>query len=101
MSAGPLVTLYAVAPAVGQHVGVVAAGFLQGIGQYRQAVERTVGVDRRGEGQGDDGRGEPIGLAGDRSERVGRADATAVKIPPRRGKKWRPGIFRGAVLEKF
>ena len=47
----------AVAPEVVQDVGVIAAGFLQGVSQDRQAVERPVFIDRSG--QADDGGREP------------------------------------------
>ena len=46
--------------AVGEDVGVVAPGILQRIGQDRQAVEGTVGVDAPGEL--DDRGGEPGGV---------------------------------------
>jgi hypothetical protein len=53
---------------VGEDVGVVAAGLLQGVGQDGEAVERPFVVD--GLGQPDDIRGQPGRRDDDRVEGV-------------------------------
>jgi hypothetical protein len=51
-----------------EHVGVVAPGVLEGVGQDRQPVEGTVGVDAFGEGE--DGGREPRRIDGHGPEGV-------------------------------
>ena len=54
-----------------QNVGVVATGVFQRVGQDRQPVEGTLGVDRlRNTANGAVAPGEPCGIELNRSERV-------------------------------
>jgi hypothetical protein len=58
----------AVAPAMGEHIRVVATGFLQRVGQDWQAAERAIGVDAVGERE-DRGRA-PARIDGDGAEGI-------------------------------
>jgi hypothetical protein len=65
---------------VGEDVGVVAAGLLQGAGQDRQTVEGPLAVDRGGEGG--DVRRQPGRIDGDGAEGPKQPASTAGRLPP-------------------
>jgi hypothetical protein len=64
---------------VGEHVGVLAPGVLEGVGEDRQPVERPVGVDRLR--QAEDGRRPPAGVECDWAERVADDAAKQLDFP--------------------